>query len=139
MSCDRSAEVHAYYDGEMPRQQRATFEAHLADCADCRQVLAELRKVSELIAAAPLAEMSPMALARLQQSWFAAKDRGVMRIAGWLTAVAASILIAALLLWKRPGDEVPGRYRELRPAAREHPRCRRGKPRVHGGQNPDRR
>ena len=109
MSCDRSAEVHAYYDGEMPRQQRATFEAHLADCADCRQVLAELRKVSELIAAAPLAEMSPMALARLQQSWFAAKDRGVMRIAGWLTAVAASILIAALLLWKRPGDEVPVR------------------------------
>jgi anti-sigma factor RsiW len=100
MSCDRIEQVHAYYDGEMPPAQREQFEAHLNECAECRDLLSDLRRVSDLLAAAPLAELPPEAMTRFQQTWFAAAaDRGVMRIASWLTSAAAAILIGALLIW----------------------------------------
>src|SRR5258705_130467 len=64
MSCEKTAQVHAYYDDELPRQQRGAVEAHLQECADCRALLAELHQVSNLIAAAPLAPMPQFAFAR---------------------------------------------------------------------------
>ena len=105
MSCDNITRVHAFYDDEMSLSQRGEFEAHLQTCGDCRQFLAELRRTSALIAAAPLAEMPPAVLARLTSTWDSVRDRGVMRIAGWLTAAAAAILVGALLVWPHPRDE----------------------------------
>src|SRR5437016_3397453 len=109
MSCDNIARVHAFYDDEMSLSQRGEFEAHLQTCGDCRQLLAELRRTSALIASAPLAEMPPAVMARLTNTWHSvreqASERGVMRIAGWLTAAAAAVLIGALLVWPHPRDE----------------------------------
>src|SRR5438067_4937361 len=100
MSCDRVEQVHSYHDAELPLSQRGAFEAHLNECAECRELLNDLRRVSDLLAAAPLAELPPAAMTRFGQTWFAAaQDRGVMRIAGWLTSAAAGILIGALLIW----------------------------------------
>jgi len=103
------AKVHALQDGELPISERAALDAHLHDCEACATLLSELRRMREQIASAPLAAMSPAAMARLQESWdpawHAVKDRGVMRIAGWLTAVAASVLIGSLLLWNHAGDD----------------------------------
>ena len=91
MSCDQTAQVHAYHDGELRRPQQDAVEAHVKQCAGCAALLAELRQMSRLIAAAPMAEISPLALARLRQqtaeaAGHAASDRGVMRVASWLTA-----------------------------------------------------
>ena len=108
MSCERIEQVHAYYDGELALSQRREVEAHLNDCAECRELLAELRRVSALLTSAPLADLPADAMTRFQQSWFAAaQDRGVMRIAGWLTSAAAAILIGALLIrpTSRGGDD----------------------------------
>ena len=100
MSCDRIEQVHAFYDGEMPPALREQFEAHLNQCAECRDLLNDLRRVSDLLAAAPLADLPPASMTRFQQTWFAAaQDRGVMRIASWLTSAAAAILVGALLIW----------------------------------------
>jgi anti-sigma factor RsiW len=99
MSCNRIEQVHAYYDGELALSQRGEFDAHLNECAECRDLLSDLRRVSDLLAAAPLADLPPAAMTRFGQTWFAAaQDRGVMRIAGWLTSAAAAILIGALLV-----------------------------------------
>jgi anti-sigma factor RsiW len=107
MTCDKSAHVHAYYDNELSPAQRGDFESHLQECADCRGLLAELRQVSSLLTAAPMgADLSQMAMARLRNTWQSARDRGVMRMAGWLTAAAAAVLIGALLVWPGGrGDE----------------------------------
>ena len=100
MSCERIEQVHAYYDGEMALSQRRELEAHLNECGECRELLAQLRRVSELIASAPLTQLPPAAMTRFEQTWFAAaQERGVMRIASWLTAAAAAVLIGALLVW----------------------------------------
>jgi anti-sigma factor RsiW len=110
MSCDKTTQVHAYHDGELLPQWRARFQAHLNECAECRDLLAELRTISELVAAAPMVELPPQAMARFAGSWRAAsdrltKDRGVLRIAGWLTTAAAAVLLGALYLGHQETDE----------------------------------
>jgi anti-sigma factor RsiW len=99
MSCEQAAQVHAYHDGALASPQRAAVEAHLEGCADCRDLLADLRGLSSLIAAAPLAAISPAAMARLNDALRTARDRGLLRITTWLTAAAAAILIGALLMF----------------------------------------
>jgi len=52
--------LHAYLDGELPSAERKTLEAHLAECASCRAMLAEERalldRASALLGAARPAE-----------------------------------------------------------------------------------
>jgi hypothetical protein len=45
--------LSAYLDGMLDANARARLEAHLADCAACRQQLAELRRVRALMRALP--------------------------------------------------------------------------------------
>ena len=99
MTCDRAAQVHAYHDGALAATDRAAMEAHLDECADCRSLLADLRGISNLIASAPLTAMSPEAMARLNKTWHAARDRGLLRITSWLTAAAAAVLVGTLLMF----------------------------------------
>lgn len=52
--CDRHDTVAAYLLGALPDAERHRFEAHLADCAPCREDAAELRIVADaLLLAAP--------------------------------------------------------------------------------------
>ena len=105
MSCDRAAQLHAYHDGELSPAERDAVEAHLRNCVDCAELLADLRRVSALVATAPMENLSPIALARLEKSFYAARDRGVLRVASWLTAAAAGVLFGTLLTWTEPAGE----------------------------------
>ena len=99
MNC-QSELVHAYHDGELSPEQMAAFEAHLNGCADCRELLADLRKISQLVTAAPIADVPQQASRRMQQAWWAAqaaRDRGVRRVASWLTAAAAAVILAVMI------------------------------------------
>lgn len=98
MSCDRLAQLQAYYDGELPPSELAVVRAHVAGCAVCRAELDSLKRISELVASAPLAELSPAAMARLERTWTGVRERGVMRIAGWLTAAAAAVMVGTVLI-----------------------------------------
>ena len=40
----------SYLDGDLPKEQRATFEQHLAVCADCVDYVATYRRTRELAA-----------------------------------------------------------------------------------------
>jgi anti-sigma factor RsiW len=97
MGCDRIEYIHRYHDGELSPADREAAEAHIQDCADCRRALAELQSLSSLITAAPLAGMPSGVAVRYDQCRRAARERGVLRLAGWLTAAAAGVLIGALL------------------------------------------
>ena len=50
MPCqDTQEDLQAYLDGELSSLRRAVIESHLAECSECRQVIAELRKVSGVL------------------------------------------------------------------------------------------
>jgi predicted anti-sigma-YlaC factor YlaD len=72
---------------------------HLRECGECRELAAELERLSRLLASAPMAPMPPSLMERLERSLWAARERSVLRLAEWLTATAAAVLIGALLVW----------------------------------------
>ena len=113
MECHSAAQVEAYHDGELSPPQRALFEAHMCDCDACRTAVAQSRALSGMVAGAPLTSMPDQALERLRGSFDviraralgermaqerAARERGVLRIAGWFTAAAAALLMGGLVM-----------------------------------------
>jgi anti-sigma factor RsiW len=95
--CYSTEQLQAFYDGELPVEKRMAIAAHVNECAACREVVAELDRISQLIGNASLSPMPSGMIGRLNDAWDAASDGGVLRIAGWLTAAAAAILVAAVL------------------------------------------
>ena len=99
MTCPQESEVHAYHDGALPPARQVAVEAHLAECGACGALLGELRDISRRVAAAPLPEVSAVPFDRYYDVWDRNRDRGVLRISGWLTAAAAAVLVASLVLF----------------------------------------
>jgi anti-sigma factor RsiW len=101
MSCDRFSQVHAYHDGQLGPAEKATLESHFAECAECAELLRELRGVTRLIAAGSLPDVTTPT-SRYYQAWNLARQRrSVLRISGWLTGAAAAVLVGSLVLWPR--------------------------------------
>lgn len=48
--------MHDYLDGELPREQKAELQHHLAECPDCRRRLESLEKTDALLRSAPMEE-----------------------------------------------------------------------------------
>jgi anti-sigma factor RsiW len=92
MNCDQSANVQRYYDGELSDADRRTLEAHLIICAACAAELADLRRLSSHLSGISTPTLSNESLARLHATANVAEERGVLRLAEWLTAAAAAVL-----------------------------------------------
>lgn len=101
MTCDQNTQIHAYYDGALDAAGKQRVEAHLSECAECRQVLEELRGLSHLLAVIPLPEMPASAINRMYGSWWNSKqaqERGIRRLAGWMSAAAAVVMVIVPLM-----------------------------------------
>jgi len=109
MTCEKAAQVQAYYDNELDAGSTEMFEAHLEQCAECSRLLDELGSLSRMLMNAPRSEMRPQAVSRYQGAWYVARDRGMMRIAGWLTATAAALLVGALVTAPTPQPTAPAK------------------------------
>jgi anti-sigma factor RsiW len=105
VNCDQTSEVHAYHDGELPAERREALEAHLRQCAACRELLGELRRLSALLVHAPLPAPRGASGWNTHEAWRSAGERSIRRMAGWLTAAAATVLLAAWVGWPAPGGE----------------------------------
>ena len=106
MSCDRYQDIHRYHDGELPAAERVALEAHLASCPECRELLGALGRLSSSIRSASAGGTPTDLLEHIKRSWRPAREgsastqeRGVLRIAEWMTAAAAAVLIGAIVTW----------------------------------------
>src|SRR5437868_11181629 len=100
MNCGQAAQVHAYHDGELNAANRVAIESHLENCASCRTLLEELRGTSRWIASAELPRMPSDLPARIlaeARHRHEIEESAMRRLAGWMTAVAAAVLLVALL------------------------------------------
>ena len=105
MSCEKSSQVQAFYDGELPVLMRDDIDSHIRQCPDCAALLKDLQAMSAMLQGASLAPMPAATLKRVQQAWWANQDRGVLRLAEWMTAAAAAVLVGAMMLWPTMRDD----------------------------------
>ena len=93
--------LHAFHDGELAAAAATAFEQHLATCAACRNGLDELRAVRRAVAEASRAVPSEAQITAWQRGRRHAQERQVLRLASWMTAAAAALLLAASasLVW----------------------------------------
>ncbi len=107
------ATLNEYVDGTLAARERATVDAHLADCAGCQAAMVELRAL--LGAAAAL----PRSIAPKRNLWTTIEGRIVQRVPGnvqralWPGALAAAaLLVIALALYRllppSTGPDRPG-------------------------------
>ena len=96
MTCEKVHLVEGFYDGEMSSADRDAFAAHLVRCPICMAELDALQRLSRELAAASIPSVSDEALARFHGAVNVAEERGVLRLAEWLTAAAAAVLVIGL-------------------------------------------
>lgn len=99
MTCPDAPNVHAYHDSQLQPAQRFALESHLAECDACSSLLNDLREISLQVAAAPLPDVPFIPFDRYYDAMHLDQRRGVLRISSWLTAAAAAVLLASLVLF----------------------------------------
>ena len=81
LACDELVElVTAYVEGALAVRERARFDAHLAECPDCVEYVAQMhRTIAAVGLAAPAIERTPpiTALLRVFRDWKRASGVGV--------------------------------------------------------------
>jgi len=92
--CQYAGRLSAYHDEELPPAARAEVQAHLACCPACAAELARLARLSAALSGLARPRIGPQAIQRLHQGIDMLPSVALGRLAGALTAVAASILIA---------------------------------------------
>ncbi len=112
MPCSETHErMSLQLDNLLDQEQAAQLQAHLAECAACRQEWDAMCAVSKLLEAAPMAMPAPGLSLRVTRrvERRAARRRRVLSILGVLLGsaglwMAAGLLTAALLavLWRAP-------------------------------------
>jgi len=116
MTCEQTAQIHRYHDGDLSPAEQASVRAHLTACADCPELLTDLQNISQMFATVDLPEMSNRAINRMQGAWWKAatakaEDRSIRKLASWMTAAAAAVLVFVPLAspTQRPQvEEQPG-------------------------------
>ena len=102
------SEFSEYIDHQLPETERREFEAHLAECAECRGLLAELRAVAkaadQLVDRPPKRDLWPAIAAELP------RRVGRARLS-WFAAAAVALLFGGLgagLTWMLSRSVEPG-------------------------------
>ena len=99
-ACEHIRQVGAYHDGELGPEESRLFEAHLARCAVCGGELKELRRLSRFLAGARIPDAPAEVIERLHEAPGAVRERVTLRLAEWLTAAAAVVLlVCAVWMW----------------------------------------
>ena len=94
MALEPSQPLDAFFDGELSPSDAARIETVLTP-AD-HEYLGDAAAVAEALRSAPLPMPTANAHARWLANWQIARDRSVRRLAGWMTAAAAIVLVVTL-------------------------------------------
>src|SRR5688500_5518902 len=108
MTCNVD-QLYRYHDGELDAGAAREVEAHVTSCHACRALLGDLQSMSGWSASAQVPVVHTARLNAIAQSaWHASSDRGVRRLAGWITAAAAAVMAFALL--DLPSEQSSGTF-----------------------------
>jgi hypothetical protein len=103
-------ELNAYAENALPDVSRALYTEHLADCAACRKLVAQLSLASGTTVTAPsVAAKAPSSIKKYLARLFAPR---VLRYAGPAFAVIAVLAIAFILNRQKPSSDYVAQNQE---------------------------
>lgn len=97
-----SEKLSAYLDGEVEAADRAVIESHLAQCAECAGLLAELRGIASAMAALTLPGDMTALLRRVHERVDLKARRRLEHLAEGLMALAACLAVMAVIQLRQP-------------------------------------
>jgi anti-sigma factor RsiW len=106
--CEYSPKLIAWLDRELPEQDAAHIEAHMAQCEECRSAAARYQEISRsFLICYEAAMVEPMVSPRgsKRRFWIPA-----------LAGVAAAIFVLAAVFWTRPVQQLSLRVPPSAPA-----------------------
>ena len=109
--CQFKSRLSAYHDAELTAAEIEAVNEHLPTCATCSAELAALREVSSALSSYQPDEIRQIELARLHRAIdrVANEDTaGVLRLAGMLSALAASVFIICMTWMSQPAVQPTG-------------------------------
>lgn len=90
MNCDEFKPlITGYLDDELPPEERALLEDHLADCEACARELAQLTRLKEELSMMEFEEPTDAELARYWRSVYNRLERGL----GWVLFSVGAIIV----------------------------------------------
>ena len=97
MNHDECEMLDSYLADDVPAEAAARFEAHLAECAACRDAADQQRWIDDLLRSPSRQELeaAPADLAESVRRAMGRRRRRVRLMAGGLAAAAAALLVAA--------------------------------------------
>lgn len=96
-ACSYSIQLSAYHDGELSSSDREQVERHVAECPACAAELRQFRRLSALLDAAPRPRLNDQSRRDLYALAPQVQEASYLRIAKWMTAMAASMMLGASL------------------------------------------
>ncbi|MCX5662304.1 MAG: zf-HC2 domain-containing protein [Planctomycetota bacterium] len=107
--CDQEQQVHRYHDGELDAPAAAAVESHLRSCPACSAELRLLRSLGASLRTLAEATPIPIGLGRsVHRRVERFADAGTLRLAGWLTAAAAAVVLACVVKLESFGTDSTG-------------------------------
>ncbi len=114
LECEQTLLVQADFDGELEASRAAALVEHVAQCPQCQHVSEQLERSRALLRDVPRypvpQELRSSVDRALQMQAPASQSRTLVRAAGrapmlgWVTALAASVVLAIVLLTPRTPD-----------------------------------
>ena len=114
LECEQTLLVQADFDGELEASRAAALVEHMAQCPQCRLVSEQLERSRTLLRDAPRypvpqelrssVDRTLRAQAPPNQSRTLVRAAGRAPLLGWMTALAASVALAIVLLTARTPD-----------------------------------
>src|SRR5947207_963209 len=93
MDCEYTHKIGALHDNELPAAERQELEKHVTACAQCRQELESLRRLSRLFATATSAPAQDAGRKPEILRPAFSRQVGTLRLAKMLLAAAAAVLV----------------------------------------------
>ena len=88
-------QLSAYFDGEVSAENRAALERHIEECGECAAIISDMRRLSGWLGASSSRVDVTAVSDRTQRAIESQVRRRTERLVGWLSALAASIALAA--------------------------------------------
>jgi anti-sigma factor RsiW len=107
MSCSFNQRLSAYFDGELDAASAEQVRRHVEQCAECAAELAELKGLSGLFEQSPPPRLSQIAMYRLHNKADMLVRGDVLRVARYVRAVAACVLVGSWLWLANSSAAVP--------------------------------